>query len=309
MATQPEVIQGSGAYPSPSPGPVVTIGNFDGVHRGHRTLIDRAVSLARAGGRPALVYTFHPAPRDVLRPGNAIPRIQTLEDKVAALGAAGIDQVVIEPFDRDFAALTARRFVEEILVGRLGLSGLVVGWDFRFGRGRQGTVEALRGWLDVPVEQVAPYAPDGRVISSSAIREAVRAGEVALAAELLGRPHEVVGEVVRGDARGRRLGFPTANVAPRTALVPAHGIYLVRMDVGDGERRPGVASIGVRPTFEGGRDERLEVHLLDWSGDLYGRTVRVYFLERLRDELAFESTEALVAQIAEDVAVARERLA
>ena len=307
MATHPEVIHGSARYPRPSPGPVLTIGNFDGVHRGHRVLIDRAVAVARASARPACVYTFHPAPRDVLRPGNPVLRIQTLEDRVAALGEVGVDQVVVEPFDHDFAARSARSFAEDILRDRLGVSALVVGWDFRFGKGRTGRVEDLRDWLGIPVEQIAPHAPEGEVISSSRIREAVRNGRVEEAAELLGRPHQVVGEVGHGDARGHGLGFPTANITPETALLPADGVYVVRVDLGDGDLRPGVANLGTRPTFEG-EGRRLEVHLLDWSGELRGRRVRVHLVERLRDEQAFPSREALVAQIRSDVAAARERL-
>ena len=307
MASHPEVIHGSASYPRPSPGPVLTIGNFDGVHRGHRVLIDRVVAVARETDRPVCVYTFHPAPRDVLRPGNPIPRIQILEDRLASLGEAGVDQVVVEPFDRSFAAQSARSFAEDILRDRLGVSALVLGWDFRFGRGREGRVEDLRAWLGVPVEQVAPYAPGGEVVSSSRIREAVRAGEVEEAAILLGRPHEVVGEVGSGDGRGQGLGFPTANVTSETVLLPADGVYVIEVDLGDGVRRPGVANLGTRPTFDG-VDRRLEVHLLDWSGELRGRRVRVHFLERLRGERAFPSREALIDQIHADVSAARERL-
>ena len=305
MISHPEVFQGSASYPDPSPGPVLTIGNFDGVHRGHRILLDRVVARAREVGRPACVYTFDPAPRDVLRPGNPILRIQTLEDRLACLGRAGIDQVVVERFTLEVGAMKARDFAAEILGRRLGVSALVVGYDFRFGHKRQGTVDDLRQWLDVPVEQVGPYAPGGELISSSRIREAVKAGRVAEAATLLARPHVVSGRVVRGDARGRDLGYPTANVAARTPLVPADGIYVVRIDIGDGTLRPAVASIGVRPTFDDGLDRRVEVHLLDFDGDLYDREVHVHFLRFLRGEEAFDSVEALVSQMALDAAAAR----
>jgi len=268
----------------------------------------RVTERARRTGRPSCVYTFHPAPRDVLRPGNPIPRIQTLEDRVACLGEVGIEQVVVEPFDLHLAAMSARAFAEEILVGRLGVSALVLGYDFRFGRGRRGRVEDLERWLDVDVEQVAPYAPDGRVVSSSRIREAVKAGDVEEASLLLGRPHAVVGAVVTGDRRGRDLGFPTANLDPETALVPGNGVYVAQLDAGDGVWRPAVANIGVRPTF-GPSERRIEVHLLDGGGNLYGSRVRARFLARIRDEQTFSSTGELVARIEEDVRVARAWLA
>ncbi len=305
VTAHPEVFEGSASYPSPSPGPVLTIGNFDGVHRGHLHLLGRLVDEARAAGGPACVYTFDPAPRDVLRPGNPIPRIQTLGERIACLGRAGVDHVVVEPFTRALGALDAQAFAKVILRERLGVRGLVVGYDFRFGRGREGTVDDLRRVLGVPIAQVDPHAPGGEVISSSRIRQAVRDGDVREAARLLGRAHVVSGTVVRGDARGRALGFPTANLAPHTALVPANGIYAVWVELGDGVRREGAASLGVRPTFADGDDHRVEVHLLDFSGDLYGREARVEFVERLRGEEAFATPEALIARIAQDVRDAR----
>jgi riboflavin kinase/FMN adenylyltransferase len=287
---------------------VVTAGNFDGVHRGHRKLLERVVERARRAGRPSCVYTFHPAPRDVLRPGNPIPRIQTLPDRVASLGEVGIEQVVVESFDLDLAAMSARAFAEEILVRRLGVSALVLGYDFRFGRARQGRVEDLERWLGMDVEQVAPYAPDGRVVSSSRIREAVKAGQVEEASLLLGRPHVVVGAVVPGDGRGRELGFRTANLDPETALVPGNGVYVAQVDPGSGEWRPAVANVGVRPTFGSG-ERRVEVHLLEGGEDLYGSRLRARFLTRIRDEQTFSSAEELVARIEEDVRAARDWLA
>ncbi|MBW1877390.1 MAG: riboflavin biosynthesis protein RibF, partial [Deltaproteobacteria bacterium] len=286
----------------------MTAGNFDGVHRGHRKLLERVVERARRSGRPSCAYTFHPAPRDVLRPGNPIPRIQTLRDRVTCLGEVGIEQVVVEPFDLDLAAMSARAFADEILVGRLGVTALVLGYDFRFGRGRQGRVDDLERWLGVDVEQVAPYAPDGRVISSSRIREAVKAGQVEEASLLLGRPHVVMGAVVFGDGRGRELGFPTANLEPETALVPGNGVYVTQVDLGDGAWRPAVANVGVRPTFGPG-ERRIEVHLLDGHGDLYGSRVRARFLALLRNEQTFSNAEELVARIGEDVRAARAWLA
>lgn len=282
-------------------GSVVTIGNFDGVHRGHRALLDAARVLAGPEGT-VCAYTFHPAPRDVLRPDNGIPRIQTVDDRLAALDAAGADITVVEPFSRAFAAHTPEWFATEVLRDRLGAKAVVVGWDFRFGRGREGTAEGLRTWLDMPVEQVQAVQHEGQTISSSRIREQIRAGQVAEAATLLGRPHEVVGPVVKGDARGRQLGFPTANVRAETPLIPAPGVYAARVGT-----HAAVVNLGTRPTFGGGAPT-LEAHLLDFDGDLYSQTLRVAFVDRIRDEVAFDGVEALVSQIQDDVATARRLL-
>jgi len=308
VTSKPAVYPGSAAYLRSSARPVLTIGNFDGVHRGHRALLDRVVALAREGGVPACVLTFDPPPRDVLRPGNAVPRIQALPDRIARLGSVGIDEVVVEPFTLALAALAPRAFADR-LREHLHPSAMVVGYDFRFGKARAGSADDLRAWLDVPVEVVGALADEGAVVSSSRIREAVRAGRVDEATALLGRPHEVVGEVVRGDARGRLLGFPTANIASRTPLLPADGIYAVRVDIGDGVLRPGAASLGVRPTFGAGLEHRVEVYLLDFDGDLYGRELRVAFVRRLRGEVAYEGADALVAQIRRDVEDTRKALA
>lgn len=304
----PPTIDGSAAWPGEAPRPVVTIGNFDGVHLGHRALLDRTRNRADALGAPACAFTFHPAPRDVLRPGNPVLRLQRLEDRVRDLRAAGMDHVIVEPFDRDYASHDGAWFAREVLGRRLRAAAVVVGWDFRFGKGRGGSVETLRDVLQVPVEQVGALQHRGETVSSSRIRQAVAAGQVAEAAELLTRPHEVVGVVVRGDARGRELGFPTANVSPQTPLLPADGVYAVRVHTGEGPWRDGVANVGTRPTFgEGARG--VEVHLLGFSGDLYGRLLRVAFVDRIREERRFDSRDALVAQIRADARAAARRLA
>ncbi len=302
----PRIVHDSSAWPADAPPTVVTIGNFDGVHLGHRELLTRTRALADAAGARAVAFTFDPAPRDVLRPDNAVQRIQRLEDRLALLLAHGIDHVVIEPFSTAYAARDAAWFAHEVLERRLRAAEVVVGWDFRFGKGRGGSAETLRDELSAPVEQIPALHLDGEVVSSSRIRHAVHAGDVGLAARLLGRPHEVVGEVVAGASRGRKLGFPTANVAPATALLPAAGVYAIRAWV-DGAAVPGVANLGSRPTFGGG-EPTVEVHLLDWSGDLYGTTLRIAFVARLRDERRFASPEALVTQIGADVAAARAAL-
>lgn len=303
----PPILRGSHQWPDDGPPTVVTIGNFDGVHLGHRALLDRTRTLAAAHQARACAFTFDPPPRDVLRPDNAIQRIQRLQDRTAMLLDAGVDHVIVEPFTLAYAAHDARWFAEEILRRRLGAVAVVVGWDFRFGKGRGGTAGTLREALDAPVEQIQAYRLDGEAVSSSRIRQALQRGEVAVASTLLGRPHRVVGTVVRGDARGRDLGFPTANIKSQTPLVPAEGVYAVRVRLADQTVRKGVANLGARPTFGGG-PPTLEVHLFDFDGDLYGATLAVDFIGRIRDERRFEDRTALVEQIRHDAQAARDLL-
>ena len=304
MSSNPQVFRGSAAYLSPSPGPVVTIGNFDGVHLGHQALLDTGRRVAQS--RILLAYTFDPAPRDVFRPGNPLPRIQTLEDRIASLGRAGVDHVVVETFTREFGANSARWFAEEVIQRRLGASAVVVGWDFRFGSGRSGGAEELRQWLDVPIEQFGPYEVAGEVVSSSKIRTGIQAGDVKSVARWLDRPHDVVGTVVRGQQRGRKLGYPTANVAPTTALLPASGVYAVRIFLESSEKGlPAVANVGVRPTFGDRQAVILEVHMFVFSGDIYQQTARVQFIDRIRPETRFDNSDALIAQIRDDATQAR----
>lgn len=292
------VSHGSNAYDGPAG--VVTIGNFDGVHLGHQALLDAARNLKRG---PVVAYTFDPAPRDVLRPDTAPLRLQTLADRVERLHARGADHVVVEPFDRGFAAKSPADFAHGILRDRLRATAVVVGWDFRFGKGRSGDAAGLRNLLEQPVVQVDPLVSGSDPISSSRIRALIAAGEMSEASRLLGCPHEIVGVVEHGDARGRELGFPTANVCSRTPLCPAAGVYAVRVRSSVGEHR-GVANLGMRPTFSGDRF-KVEVHLFDFVGDLYGTELRVQFCARIREERAFAGIDALVAQIGADAAEAR----
>jgi riboflavin kinase/FMN adenylyltransferase len=300
------VYDGSLSYPSPTPGPVVTIGNFDGVHLGHRALLARVQERARTLGAPVCAYTFEPMPVEVLRPLQRMPRIQSLEERIATLGDAGVDQIVVERFDREFSNREARWFAEEVLGRRLGCRAVVVGWDFRFGSGRSGSVEALREWLGVPVEAFGPWTLGDEVVSSSRIRGMVARGEVEAAARLLGRPHRVTGTVIRGDGRGRQLGFRTANLAVSTELLPAPGVYAVWVSLADESVHPGVMNHGVRPTFGAGLST--EVHLLDGDRDLYGQSLGVSLNARLRGEQRFSSVDALKTQIRDDIAAARRQL-
>ena len=300
------VHRGSDRTPRQSPGPVLTIGNFDGVHRGHQALLARVIGQARAHGTRSCAYTFDPSPVEVLRPELRRPRIQSLEDRLEALGSYGIDEVIVEAFDLDFARHDAAWFASEVIGRRIGAQAVVVGWDFRFGHGREGDATALAGLLPIPVEQVPALSMDGEVVSSSRIRNLLLEGDVDGAARLLGRPYRIRGRVVHGDGRGRTIGFPTANIDATTELLPANGVYAVWLTSTDG-RRAAVANLGTRPTFDGvGR--RLEAHALDGASDLYGQDVAVDCVARLRGEVKFSSKDELVAQIARDCADARLRL-
>ncbi|MFN7145236.1 MAG: riboflavin biosynthesis protein RibF, partial [Myxococcota bacterium] len=243
------VYAGAATWSPDEPGPVVAIGNFDGVHAGHRAVLGELFALAAELGAPSCVLTFEPAPTAVLAPERHQPRILPVADRVRLLGEAGVDVVVVEPFDRDFAARSARAFAEDLLGRTMRVRGVVVGYDFRFGQGREGTADALRAWLPgVRGVEVGAHGEGGAPVSSSRIRRLVATGAVDEAAGLLGRPHALVGTVVHGDQRGRTIGFPTANVANEVELLPAAGVYAVRARVDDGPPMPGVANIGVRPT-------------------------------------------------------------
>ncbi|MGA1774907.1 MAG: bifunctional riboflavin kinase/FAD synthetase [Nitriliruptoraceae bacterium] len=297
---------------------VVTVGNFDGVHRGHLALVDRAVAVGAARGVPAAALTFDPHPAAVLRPDAAPGLLQALDERVAALRAAGLDDVVVRRFDAALAALDPEAFVADVLLGERGAVAVVVGENFRFGRGATGDVARLRelcAAAGVAVEAVPLVGEGGTVVSSSALRAALAAGDVAAVSAGLGRPYALAGEVVRGDGRGRTIGVPTANVAvdPARAL-PADGVYACRVtgtDAGGAPvAGPAVVNVGRRPTFDGvGRT--VEAHLLDAPPDLdlYGGRLRLEPVARIRGEQRFDGPEALVARIHEDVAEARRLLA
>lgn len=304
-----QLFAGSAGYLQPSPRPALTIGNFDGVHLGHLHLLRRLVETARSLGVPSCVYTFEPAPRIVLAPQQHQPRVLAWPDKLRLLGEAGVDHVIVERFTRAFAQHPPEWFASQVLGRRVAPSALVVGYDFRFGRARQGDLAMLRHTMPgVPIEQVQALELDDEVVSSSAIRSLVAAGAVERAAVLLGRPHFLRGTVVQGDQRGRTIGFPTANLETDSQLNPADGVYAVRASVDGGPPLPGVANLGVRPTVDGKR-HLIEIHLLDGDRhELYGHELVVSFVSRLRAEQRFPDLDALVAQIREDAAEARRRL-
>jgi len=300
----PTVFAGSASYPPDGPRPVLTVGNFDGLHRGHRHLIHTLVEEARSMGVPSAVYTFDPPPRVVLAPTHHPPRIQTWTDKVRIMGELGVDQVVVERFTRSFAQHPPSWFLDEVLATRIKPVGLVVGYDFRFGRGRVGDVDTVRSaFPDIPIVQVQPLKMNGETVSSSRIRAAVVDGRVAEAATWLGCPHRIRGTVVHGDARGRTIGFPTANLETDSELIPTKGVYAVRARSNQGEWMDAVANLGTRPTFDG-RSFLVEVHLINFSGELYGSEMEVAFVEHLRGEIAFTSPAELAQQIQTDVAQA-----
>ncbi len=301
----PEIFAGSAAYPDPSPGPVLTIGNFDGIHLGHRHLLGQLVRQAHAAGRPAAVYTFEPPPRVVLAPQQHQPRILPWTEKVRLLGDLQIDQVIVERFTRSFAQHPPEWFAREVLQRRIQPSALLLGYDFRFGRARQGGIERLQSLLPkMPIHQADVRQIDTSVVSSSAIRKLILNGEMQEAAKWLGRTHSIKGTVVPGDKRGRTIGFPTANMQTDAELLPAHGVYAGWARTNGGDWYQAVANLGKRPTFDGLRF-LIEVHLLDFSDDLYGSELEFAFVEHLRGEETFEDGEALSKQIKIDVRNAR----
>jgi riboflavin kinase / FMN adenylyltransferase len=270
----------------------VAIGTFDGVHLGHREVIDDADT----------VLTFEPHPVSVLAPQAAPKLIMPFEIKRDVLDGLGVEELVVIPFDREFASISAEDFCSGVLVERLGAKEVSVGENFRFGAKARGDTEMLAGRDEFETRVVPLLDIDGETVSSSRIRALIAAGEVDLATKLLGAPFLMEGEVVEGDKRGRTLGFPTANLVPDDAMVvPGHGVYAAFAD-----GHPAAVNVGVRPMFETGRGLLIEVFLIDWEGDLYGRNLRIAFLERLRGERRFPSVEDLISQMHRDVEQARE---
>lgn len=290
---------------------LVAIGNFDGVHAGHQEVLRRACATAADAGLRPIVLTFHPHPSEVLGRG-ALPRLTTLERKVELLQRLDPAlHVVVHPFDLGLAGLTPEQFVEQLLVGRLGAAIVQVGHNFRFGKGRAGDLDTLGALGRVHGFEARPealFGDDAGPFSSTRVREAVARGDLAAAASVLKRPHMLSGVVVRGDQRGRTLGFPTANLAEVTEALPPDGVYAVLVDR---EHTPGrfralargVMNLGMRPTFQAGRSA--EVHFLDQDVDVYGARLRVHLVERLREERRFDGIDALRAQIAADANQAR----
>ncbi len=301
---------GSEQLPAEGEAPVVTMGNFDGVHRGHRVLIETTVAHARECGAPALLYTYDPHPVHILAPRECPPLIQTLEQRLRAIEKLGVDLCVIEPFSAVFAQLTPEAFLEEVVVKRLRAREIIVGYDFTFGLHRAGTIETLRRWGEahgVTVQVIEAQFVDETLVSSTAIRRLIAAGEVAEAAELLGRPYAIAGRVIPGRGLGRTLAARTANIRPENELLPKSGIYTTRAKVRGrtgAKRYASITSIGTNPTFPDA-PFAVETHLLDVDVDIMGEDIVIEFLRFERSQVAFASTAELREQIRRDVEGAR----
>jgi riboflavin kinase/FMN adenylyltransferase len=288
-------------------GCVATIGNYDGVHRGHQHMIAAVRAKATELGVPAVVITFEPTPREFFEGQAAPSRLTRLREKLEALALYGVDRVVVLRFDRRMQGMTADEFVDGLLVRGLGVRHMVVGHDFHFARRREGNIGTLRAagaTHGFTVEEVGQFLFGGERVSSSLVREALNRGDLDRATRLLGRPYRMAGRVRLGKKLGRTLGYPTANLALQRKVVPLWGIFAVRVSGAGLVDYPAVSSLGTRPTVNG-TDPLLEVHLFDFDGSLYGQYLNVDFVGRLRDERKFESLDALVEQMHRDAAAAR----
>ena len=288
-------------------GTVATIGNFDGVHRGHHSIFSRLADTGRALGMPTTLITFEPQPLEYFAGANAPARLTRFKEKLAELHKTELDRVVVLRFDEQLSNMEAEQFVTELLVDRLGVRVLMAGADFRFGRdayGNLGLLQSLGARHGFELLERETFETAGGRVSSSWIRDALTNGELELATELLGRPYAMCGRVQMGQQLGRTLGYPTANIAPRRLVSPLSGIYVVSVEGLGADARPGVASIGTRPTVNG-VGVLLEAHLFDFNEDIYGREVKVNFLDKLRDEWKFDSLEAMTVQIDKDAGDAR----
>ncbi|OJU22947.1 MULTISPECIES: bifunctional riboflavin kinase/FAD synthetase [unclassified Sphingomonas] len=306
-----ERLDGGSAIPPHLRGGIVALGNFDGFHLGHQAVVGRAVDQARAEGRPALVATFDPHPVRHFRPDTPPFRLTTLDQRERLFADAGVDGMIVFHFDAALAALEAEEFVRDRLVGLFGVGGVVTGEDFTFGHNKSGDAAAMAalgrryGFTDATVGEVML---DGAPVSSSRIRDALRAGNPREAARLLTRPWAIAGRVQHGDKVGREIGFPTANIDMGNYLRPAYGIYAVRGRLPDGRVLDGAANLGIRPSFDPPK-ELLEPYFFDFSGDLYDQMIEVELIDYLRPEAKFDSLDALIAQMAADCDRARAILA
>jgi riboflavin kinase/FMN adenylyltransferase len=285
---------------------VVTLGNFDGIHLGHQALVSQTVEEARRRSAASVVVTFDPHPLKVLAPARAPRLILTAEDKIEMLGELGVDVVVNQRFDSAFANVRAEEFVRRSIIERLKTKKMFVGRDLRFGHAREGNVEQLVGWgakLGFEVSIVEPVLVNGVRVSSSSIRQLVRDGRVDEARASLGRYHFISGTVIEGNRRGREIGFPTANIASRTEVLPSDGIYAALFHV-DGKWWPSASSIGVNPTFGPG-PPTIESYILDFDRNIYNKPIKLAFVKKLRDEKRFPNVATLVAQIQDDVKTTR----
>jgi riboflavin kinase/FMN adenylyltransferase len=301
-----ERLSSSAPVPAPLRGSVMALGNFDGFHAGHQAVVGAAVARARAERRPAIVATFDPHPMRLFRPDTPPFRLTSLDQRAALFAAAGADAMLVFEFTADLAALEPADYVA-MLTQRLGVAAVVTGEDFTFGRGRSGTVESFAA-LGLPAQAVAPVSDREGVISSSRIRDALKAGDCEMATRLLTRPFAIAGTVQHGDKLGRTIGFPTANIDMGAYLRPAYGIYAVRGRLADGRLLDGAANLGVRPSFDPPK-ELLEPHFFDFAESLYDQPIEVQLIRYLHGERKYDGLDALTAGIAQDCADARQILA
>ena len=295
-------------FSRPVPGPTaLAIGNFDGVHRGHGALLGRLGDVARQSGLPPTILTFEPHPREFFSPASAPARLTTFREKLELLADAGVEQAMVCRFNAGFAALSADQFITQVLVHGLRTRHLIIGDDFRFGKGRTGDfalLQAAGAAHGFAVEAMGSVTVDNERVSSSGVRRALATGDMEHAARLLGRPYIIDGQVTRGQQLGRQWGFPTANLRIRHNPLPMTGVFVVEVGGLADRPLPGVANLGIRPTV-GGTRPLLEVHLFDFDRDIYGAHISVRFVHKLRDEQRFSNFDALKAQIAADAAAAR----
>jgi len=288
---------------------IITLGNFDGLHLGHQELIKKIIQRAEETASLSMVVTFRPHPLKILAPEKCPPLISIYEEKIQLLEKLGIDVLVKIPFTLDFSAMEPREFVKDVLCDLLGAKEIFVGYNYRFGKGRKGDIRMLRnlgeefGFVVREIEQVSL---NGEVISSTRIRQLLKSGDVEHAAKFLGRHYVLCGIVIKGDGRGRGLGFPTANIASRHAIIPGNGVYAVRLFVRD-KHYNGIVNIGMRPTFDA-KSLAIEVHIFDFDEDIYGEEVSIYFMRRIREEKKFKDAESLIRQITKDIETARDVL-
>ncbi len=304
-----KIVQGTSNILSSLPYPVITIGNFDGVHKGHQVLFHKTCEIAKKNKGTAIAFTFDPHPLKIIAPEKFPPQLTTFQKKMALIETCGMDQVICANFDHSFANQSPRDFAKNILVDKIGVREVVVGFDYAFGRGREGTLDYLKTMgkeFNFIVHTVDPVKINGHMISSSSVREMIEAGRVESAKDFLGRNYSLIGEVIHGDKRGQSIGFPTANLNVEEVLVPGTGVYAVYALV-NGQRKPAVANVGFKPTFNSGA-LGIEVHILEFEEELYGHKVEIEFISRIRDEVKFPSVDALVEQIQKDIQNAKQLL-
>lgn len=289
-------------------GCVATIGNFDGVHAGHRAIVTQLAARAQALSLPSVVMVFEPQPREFFAPEQAPARLMVFHEKCQVLASLGVDRVLCVKFDNRLSALSAQAFCDDILIDGLGIRHLVIGDDFRFGHDRSGDfafLQALGAQAGFSVEHTCTFEMEGERVSSTRVRETLERSEFEAAARLLGQPFFMSGRVIHGNQLGRTLGVPTANLLPKRIRTPISGVFAVEVEGLDGGRRQGVANLGTSPTVNGQR-VRLEVHLFDFNQDIYGRRMRVIFRHKIRDEQKFGGLDALTAAIRQDIQIARQ---